>query len=107
MKNPPVVIARQANVTTGPQQINNGISRGETGIRQAQQSEASDELLPDARASGHAGGDDQTLEAVGDFGRADGALQAKWQLTARSGLGQSEPSGSMLPEPHARIVRVQ
>ena len=25
MKNPPVVLARQANVTTGPQQINNGI----------------------------------------------------------------------------------
>ena len=27
IKNPPVVFARQANVTTGPQQINNGTSR--------------------------------------------------------------------------------
>ncbi|MEZ5816759.1 MAG: hypothetical protein R3D44_06730, partial [Hyphomicrobiaceae bacterium] len=26
IKNPPVVIARQANVTTGPQQVNNGVS---------------------------------------------------------------------------------
>ena len=25
IKNPPMVIAKQANVTTGPQQINNGI----------------------------------------------------------------------------------
>jgi hypothetical protein len=25
LKNPPVVIAKQANVTTGPQQVNNGI----------------------------------------------------------------------------------
>jgi hypothetical protein len=26
IKNPPVVIARQANVTTGPQQVNNVVS---------------------------------------------------------------------------------
>jgi hypothetical protein len=70
MKNPPVVIARQANVTTGPQQNNFGISRGEGEIRQVQQSEARDELLPDARASGHAGGDDPTLEALGEVLRA-------------------------------------
>jgi hypothetical protein len=26
IKNPPIVYARQANVTTGPQQINNGVA---------------------------------------------------------------------------------
>ena len=34
IKNPPVVYARQANVTTGPQQINNGSQTTPTGMRE-------------------------------------------------------------------------
>ena len=71
IKNPPVVYARQANVTTGPQQNNFGVARGENEIKQTQQSEATDELLPDARAQGNACGDDQTLEALGEVDRAE------------------------------------
>ena len=34
IKNPPVVYAKQANVTTGPQQINNGLQTTPTGTRE-------------------------------------------------------------------------
>lgn len=34
IKNPPVVYAKQANVTTGPQQINNGLPTSPTGTRE-------------------------------------------------------------------------
>ncbi len=34
IKNPPVVYAKQANVTTGPQQINNGSQTAPTGMRE-------------------------------------------------------------------------
>ena len=71
LKNPPVVIAKQANFTTGPQQNNVGVSRGENEIKQNQQSQgATSELLPDARAQGNACGNDRTLEAVGEVHRA-------------------------------------
>lgn len=73
IKNPPVVYARQANVTTGPQQINNGTvtpSRTrEIKTEQSQLSGGTHELLPDTRAPGNAGGDDSTLEAVGEINR--------------------------------------
>lgn len=55
IKNPPVVYARQANVTTGPQQVNNGVSvpphAREIEIKQTQLSEGNHELLPDTGAS--------------------------------------------------------
>jgi hypothetical protein len=71
IKNPPVVYARQANVTTGPQQNNFGLpSRGEIEIQQTQLSESTDELLPNAGAPSIEGRANQTLEAVGEIDRA-------------------------------------
>ena len=53
IKNPAVIYARQANVTTGPQQENNGVpSRArEIETEQSKLSGGSRELLPDTRAS--------------------------------------------------------
>jgi hypothetical protein len=76
VKNPPVVYARQANVTTGPQQINNGVDP--TRARENQNTPnqllgAGDELRQDTRASGSAVKDDPPLEAVGAiYGAKDG-----------------------------------
>ena len=67
VKNPPVVYARQANVTTGPQQINNGVdlSRVRENVNARNQLVgAADELRQDTRASGSAVKDDPPLEAV-------------------------------------------
>jgi hypothetical protein len=75
IKNPPVVFARQANVTTGPQQINNGTaapSRArETENSPTQLSGETHELLPDARTSGDAFRVDSTLETLGKIDRAE------------------------------------
>ena len=50
IKNPPLVYAQQANVTTGPQQINNGVVRDiESG--QSKLSMEENELLKNSRAS--------------------------------------------------------
>jgi hypothetical protein len=76
IKNPPIVLARQANVTTGPQQINNGIPAptracaGETQTPPIQLSEVKHELCPDARAQGAARGNYPALETVGALDRA-------------------------------------
>lgn len=79
IKNPPIVYARQANVTTGPQQINNGSFQTGTHARadareieteQTQLSEGTHELLPNARASGDASRIDTALETLGEI---DGA----------------------------------
>jgi len=74
IKNPPIVYARQANVTTGPQQINNGTAAPtrarEIENEQSQLSGGTHELLPDARASGNAGGVDPALETLGEIDRA-------------------------------------
>jgi len=74
IKNPPMVYARQANVTTGPQQINNGtpapLRTREIKTEQNQLSEGGNELLPDTRAQGAESGANSTLEAVG---KIDGA----------------------------------
>lgn len=54
IKNPPVVFAKQANIAHGHQQVNNGVqpTRTEEAIIQSNElSGASNELLPDARAS--------------------------------------------------------
>jgi hypothetical protein len=67
VKNPPVVYARQANVTTGPQQVNNGAwpnRAREKEIPQTQLSGADRELRQDTRASGSASAIDLSLEAV-------------------------------------------
>ena len=73
VKNPPVVYARQANVTSGPQQINNGVdlSHARENVNAPNQLlGAADELRQDTRASGYAVKDDQPLEAVAEVHRA-------------------------------------
>lgn len=74
IKNPPIVYAKQANVTTGPQQVNNGIPAPARARKieteQLQLSGGANELLSDARASGYAGRVDSALEALG---KIDGA----------------------------------
>ena len=66
IKNPPVVYARQANVTTGPQQINNGTSSQarEIGSERSKLSGDDNELLQDAGASCVASRADPPLEAM-------------------------------------------
>lgn len=75
IKNPPIIYARQANVTTGPQQINNGTaapSRArEIESEQTKLSGDGNELLPDTRASGFASRVNPALETVGEIDRAD------------------------------------
>ncbi len=70
IKNPPIIYARQANVTTGPQQINNGTSaparEREIETEQTQLSGGTHELLPDARTSGQTSGVNPTLETLGE-----------------------------------------
>jgi hypothetical protein len=48
LKNPPLVIARQANITTGPQQINNGVTTTSP-TRAREKKNAPNELLKDAQ----------------------------------------------------------
>ena len=75
IKNPPIVYARQANVTTGPQQVNNGIpapsQAREIESEQTQLSGGTHELLPDTRASGEASRANQAMEALGEINRAE------------------------------------
>jgi hypothetical protein len=75
IKNPPIVYARQANVTTGPQQVNNGIPAPplarEIESERTQLSGGSHELLPDARASGQASRANPALETLGEIDRAE------------------------------------
>lgn len=73
IKNPPVVYARQANVTTGPQQVNNGVSvpphAREIEIKQTQLSEGNHELLPDTGASQAKGRIDPAVAPLGKLHR--------------------------------------
>lgn len=74
IKNPPIVYARQANVTTGPQQVNNGVEASrvrEIENHQTQLSGVTNELLPDARASGIESQVNSALETVGEIDRAE------------------------------------
>ena len=71
-KRPPTVIAQQANVTSGPQQINNAVAFApETQTEQSKQSGGDRELPPDARASASPIAVDTTLEAVGAVHRSE------------------------------------
>jgi hypothetical protein len=68
IKNPPVVYARQANVTTGPQQINNGVDPARARENQNPPNQllgAANELHQNTGASGSTFADDLPLEAVG------------------------------------------
>lgn len=69
IKSPPIVYARQANVTTGPQQVNNGVSP-ESGaqrstVEQNKLLEAEDGQWLDTRATGAASGADSAMAAMG------------------------------------------
>ena len=69
IRNPPVIYARQANVTSGPQQINNNLDLSRTRenpIPPSQLSGGANALHPDSRASSDAGRDDSQLEAVAE-----------------------------------------
>jgi hypothetical protein len=78
IKNPPVVIARQANIAQGPQQVNNGMmpagqpraGAGKTEKPQNKLLGGSNELLPDIRAPGAAVGSDPAMATLGAFDRA-------------------------------------
>ena len=69
IRNPPIVYARQANVTTGPQQINNGAAAPSRAQKiegeQNELLESSDGKRLDAGAAGTAGGVDSQLATVG------------------------------------------
>lgn len=75
IKNPPIVYAKQANVTTGPQQVNNGIPAStrarEIETEQSQLSGGTHELLPDTRASGLESRVNPALETLGEIDRAE------------------------------------
>ena len=72
LKNPPVVYAKQANVTTGPQQVNNGVS-----LRPAQEIETQQNQLfkvPHEQSLGigtqeASGRIDSAVEALGTLDR--------------------------------------
>ena len=70
IKNPPLLYARQANVTTGPQQINNGVAR-EIESSQIQLSGTGHELLPDDRAPRVASQNHPLLATVGAIHRSE------------------------------------
>ena len=77
IKNPPVVIAKQANIANGPQQVNNGVSTspraGNSESTPTEESGGQRELLQDARAPAAAFGNDPPLAAVGEVHRAEDA----------------------------------
>ena len=68
IKNPPVIFAKQANISTGNQQINNAVSTSRTENNKKQQNELLTELpnaTLDNRRTGEAIGDYSELEALG------------------------------------------
>ena len=67
IKNPPVIFAKQANVTTGPQQVNNGVPAPaqQLDFQQNKLSGSDYELHADTRAPAIAGRPNSTLETVG------------------------------------------
>ena len=70
MKNPPMVFAKQANVTTGPQQVNNGqaVQRaGETETAPNKLLEAKRDEWLDTRTTGSAGREDPAVVTVGEI----------------------------------------
>ena len=73
IKNPPIVYARQANVTTGPQQINNGATTPAHGreneIDQNELTGGGNELLPDTGTPGDAGRAMQTRPTLEKLNR--------------------------------------
>lgn len=77
IKNPPVLFAKQANLTTGPQQINNGVlapSRArESETERSKLSGGRNELPSDCGTSAITGGIDSPVEAVAEIDRPENA----------------------------------
>jgi hypothetical protein len=75
IKNPPIVYAKQANVTTGPQQINNGTAAPshaqKTEIEQTQLMRADHGQWMDTGTAGAAIGRDPAMATVGAINRAE------------------------------------
>lgn len=70
IKNPPVIYAKQANVTNGPQQINNGVAHtGEKTIEPNKLLETTDGQRMDTGTKGTAIGCDQSMAPVGEIDR--------------------------------------
>jgi hypothetical protein len=76
LKNPPMVFAKQANVTTGPQQVNNGVARAHPQEIESGRSELLEQTHGkrlDTGTKSSAGGSDTSLETVGGLnGAANG-----------------------------------
>lgn len=71
VKNPPVVYARQANITSGPQQVNNGLTHAtEKNIVQNELLEDSHVKRLDGRTQGKTGRPDTHMETV-EVGRRE------------------------------------
>lgn len=73
IKNPPVIYAKQANISNGPQQVNNGLpapAYGETSIEQNKLLEHEHGQRLDTGTTGAAIGADKELETVGAIDRA-------------------------------------
>jgi hypothetical protein len=78
IKNPPVVYARQANVTTGPQQVNNTVNNGPAHARENQnvpskKLDKSHEQWMDTPAQGKSGKGNSAMAAVDQGDRAKDA----------------------------------
>ncbi|MBS1139227.1 MAG: hypothetical protein H6R13_680 [Proteobacteria bacterium] len=75
IKNPPVIFARQANISNGPQQVNNGAphapAREEKTIEHNELLEAHHGQRLDTGTTGAAIGTDKELETVGAIDRAN------------------------------------
>ena len=78
IKNPPVLYAKQANVTTGPQQINNGPQTAPTGTREKvfqenklKELDHEQQQWLDTGATSAAGGTDQGAKAMAPVHRAE------------------------------------
>jgi hypothetical protein len=66
LKNPaPTVIAKQANITTGPQQVNNGLAELKNQPEPSKLLEPQNGQWMDPRASSAASGTNPVVEAVG------------------------------------------
>ena len=70
IKNPPIVYANQANLTTGPQQVNNHFAQREFEIEQNQLSGKQHELRQDTRAQSITCRDDSSMETLGKIDRS-------------------------------------
>ncbi|MFI3222522.1 MAG: hypothetical protein QX191_05740 [Methylococcaceae bacterium] len=68
IKNPPIIFAKQANITNGHQQINNGISAPRTENNQNQPNELLTELPYEALDSGRKG---EAIEAYKELEALD------------------------------------